>query len=259
MLTTIWKGIINSFEKKFSYGDVINHYVIVNELGKGSYGTSYLVRDKKSEQRFVLKRLRPYKRIFNKGQNFIEYEASVLRNISHPAFPSVFSQGVDGKSPYFVMEYKEGKTFETLVFEDKMCFDENKSTKIVLKLIMLVGFIHEKGYVHRDLRLPNIIWNQGELSIIDFGLCARIQSTSHVEVQKQKDYMRERAITSDFYAVGHFYLFLLYSSYHDFDHKEKSWEEELTISSQTRRVLRKLLGIEEPYKGYKEIIKDLCT
>ncbi|MBM7584226.1 serine/threonine-protein kinase [Bacillus pakistanensis] len=257
MITSIWKGLINSFEKKYSYGDAIDHYVVVKELGKGSYGTSYLVRDRNTKQRYVLKRLRPYKRFFNNGQNFIEYEASILRNISHSSFPSVFSQGVEGKSPYFVMEYKEGKTFETLVFKDKMCFDEKSSAQIVLKLIKLVGFIHENGYVHRDLRLPNIIWNQEELSIIDFGLCTRIQSTSHIEVHKQKDYMRERAVTSDFYALGHFYLFLLYSCYHDFDLKEKSWEEELDISSRTRQVLRKLLGIEEPYKDYKEIITDL--
>ncbi|RCK09678.1 hypothetical protein DT075_38310 [Bacillus licheniformis] len=42
--------------------------------------------------------------------------------------------------------------------------------------------------------------------------------------------MRAVSVKSDFYALGHFALFLLYSGFTPSDEEEKCWEEELSIS-----------------------------
>jgi serine/threonine protein kinase, bacterial len=64
---------------------------------------------------------------------------------------------------------------------------------------------------------------------------------------------------SDFYALGHFLLFLLYSTYEFEGAKEKRWEEELGLSESARRIIRKLLAIDGLYQSCKEIEKDFLT
>ncbi|MDI3410208.1 hypothetical protein QKW52_06430 [Bacillus sonorensis] len=62
---------------------------------------------------------------------------------------------------------------------------------------------------------------------------------------------------SDFYALGHFTLFLLYSGYTPITKDEKSWEEELSVSPGLKAVLRKMLQIDPPYESAQDIIADL--
>ncbi|XBM33976.1 hypothetical protein AAG663_20640 [Bacillus licheniformis] len=73
--------------------------------------------------------------------------------------------------------------------------------------------------------------------------------------------MRAVSVKSDFYALGHFALFLLYSGFTPSDEEEKCWEEELSISSGLKSVLRKMLQIDLPYERAEDIIGDLisCT
>lgn len=73
--------------------------------------------------------------------------------------------------------------------------------------------------------------------------------------------MRAVSVKSDFYALGHFALFLLYSEFTPSGEEEKSWEEELCLSSGFTSVLRKMLQIDQPYERAEDIIGDLtsCT
>ena len=62
---------------------------------------------------------------------------------------------------------------------------------------------------------------------------------------------------SDFYALGHFILFLLYSNFTPSSKQESSWEEELTLTKNTKQIIRKLLKLEPCYKKVDEIILDV--
>jgi serine/threonine-protein kinase len=73
----------------------------------------------------------------------------------------------------------------------------------------------------------------------------------------EKKLFREVAFKSDFYALGHFLLFLLYSSYVPVSKKKMSWEEELYITGTARRVLRKMLQIDDPYYDVEHLLKDV--
>jgi serine/threonine-protein kinase len=95
--------------------------------------------------------------------------------------------------------------------------------------------------------------------IIDFGL-ARFLTESERENNDdviEKKLRREISVKSDFYALGHFLLFLLYSTYEPTVKEERSWEEELSLSTEARYILRKLLQIDAPYENIHELSADI--
>jgi serine/threonine-protein kinase len=161
------------------------------------------------------------------------------------------------------MEYKNGKTFEELIFQEKLSFSQSEAFNELYHILLLVKKIHENQYVHRDLRIPNILKNEQDYYIIDFGLARHLQDQNSKKEEKinhlEKKLYREVAFKSDFYALGHFLLFLLYSSYEPVSKKKKSWEEELEISANARVVMRKMLQIDAPYEDIRNLINDVKT
>jgi serine/threonine protein kinase, bacterial len=252
----IWREAVNFFEKEWKPGFRVGNYIVKSLLGKGSYGTAYLVTDKSNGSLAVLKRQRTYKRLIDHNGKLLNREADVLKHLDGVHFPRLISTGKHKNVPYFVMEYFEGRTFAQLIFEEGKTFNEKESLLIVQEVMKLVRIIHAKGIVHRDLRIPNILDSGGKMKIIDFGLAANIASND-TAMLKHRDYMRVKSVRADYYALGHFLLFLLYSSYNSGGKKEKSWEEELGVSAHTKVILRRLLQIEKPFENSSLLMNSL--
>jgi serine/threonine protein kinase, bacterial len=257
MFVSIFRKLIDSMERTWKNGLEIDHYYVKQLIGKGSYGTAYLVNHQETGKPAVLKRIRPYKKLVGNPMNYLENEMNALNDLSHPQIPALYAKGEYRGTPYFIMEWKNGKNFEQLIFGEEQSYSELESLQITVKLMKLVQWIHRKGYIHRDLRIPNILFYENEISVVDFGLACLQEGTGNGKHKIHKDYMREKTVKSDFYAVGHFLLFLLYSSFEPSIKKEKSWEEELSLSSKTKHILRKLLQIENPYEDDNEVLNDL--
>ncbi len=90
----------------------------------------------------------------------------------------------------------------------------------------------------------------------------RFAYPSLLEIGPGEELIRRRtvAITSDLYAIGHFLLFMLYSTFESIDDQEDStigWEEELSVTGQTKQMIRKLLQIDPPYVNAQSCIEDL--
>lgn len=57
------------------------------------------------------------------------------------------------------------------VFSKQRRFEEDVVKFYIAQIIQAVGYLHSKGYAHRDLKLENILVDRdGYLKVIDFGL-----------------------------------------------------------------------------------------
>lgn len=120
-----------------------------------------------------------------------------------------------GEKNFFVMEYMPGRNFEDHIFLDGQVYDEREVFEILYEVLGIVSYFHSKGIIHRDLRIPNILMKENQISIIDFGL-AKLKGEGDeraITYEGEQALMREVHFRSDFYALGHFVLFLLYASY----------------------------------------------
>ncbi|MBY6087431.1 MULTISPECIES: serine/threonine protein kinase [Priestia] len=235
-----------------------NRYEIDRVLGMGSYGITYLAKDQKLGTQVVVKQLRNTKQKLDQGMRAFQYEKKILARINHPQVPQLLDVEESSAGFFIIMDYINGKTFEDLIFEHHYKYKEEDVVQILLQVIEVIESLHNEGIVHRDLRIPNILKVDDVIYIIDFGLARFIGDDEQVEgLVTEQQYMRRTTVQSDVYALGHFALFLLYSSYEPNSRKEKSWEEELLLSPELTAIIRKMLQSDGYYEDMMHLKGDL--
>jgi serine/threonine protein kinase, bacterial len=235
-------------DKPIYKGTVLNNrYEILRLIGTGSYGIVYLCRDSVTGENLVIKQLRPSKRRSKKEVEMFKKEISVLRRLNHKNIPKLFEAFSHNGSLFYVMSFVEGDNIEELIFSRSMTFNEKESLQILAQLLEFVDYLHTRDIYHQDLRIPNVLLKDRELYLIDLGLAQSPSRQKDIPEMQQQDY----------YDLGEILLFLLYTTYSHKNKKALPWTEELSLEKETVHLLKRLLGIKEPYTNTRDISIDL--
>jgi serine/threonine-protein kinase len=229
----------SSTELKYSRGQYFEKLRVLKVLGEGKFGTCYLVTDEKNL--FTVKLLK--KKKYQKNPNKAKFEEEILKALRHEAIPRFIRKIDDESLMGFVLEYKQGINLETMIFSQGYVFTRNEIYNIGKQLIDILKYLHEQGIVHRDIRLPNILFNDNRIYLVDFGLARWIDN---------KSFKTER----DFSCLGNVLLHLYYTSFTDKPKKSRPWYEELRLSNKELTFLKKLMGNEKRYKNINEVKVD---
>jgi len=141
---------------------------IVKSLDEGGQAWVYLVTDSRSEKpgHFALKRLRDPSRV-----DLFEREVKVTQRLRHPNIIRVEDLGVVGDRPYYVMEYCERGSLET-VGGSSFRADLNQALAILKPICSALFQAHKEGIFHRDIKPSNILLRKdGTPVLADFGIC----------------------------------------------------------------------------------------
>ncbi|RMG42803.1 MAG: serine/threonine protein kinase, partial [Acidobacteria bacterium] len=79
-----------------------------------------------------------------------EREARVLARLNHPNVVQVIDRGSSPLGPYFVMEYVEGETLQSLLSRGSLSRD--RALAILLEAARGLAYAHLNGVVHRDVK-----------------------------------------------------------------------------------------------------------
>jgi serine/threonine protein kinase, bacterial len=133
--------------------------------------------------------------------------------------------------------------------------------RLLLQLLEIVDYLHSQQLIHRDIRFPNIIVHKQRLHLIDFGLARYVGEEEGDEEPHpffiEKKLRREIHVRSDFYALGHVLLFLLYTTFETPTETDGSWEEQLTLKPVPQKIIRKMLQLEPVYSSIGELRVDV--
>uniref|UniRef100_H0V619 Serine/threonine-protein kinase Nek11 n=1 Tax=Cavia porcellus TaxID=10141 RepID=H0V619_CAVPO len=160
---------------------IARRYVLQQKLGSGSFGTVYLVSDKKARQGEELKVL---KEISIEGLNPNEtvqanLEAQLLSKLDHPAIVKFYASFVEQDSFCIITEYCEGGDLDYKIQEYKEAgktFTENQIIEWFIQLLLGVDYMHERRILHRDLKSKNIFLKNNLLKIGKFFLNGTVYS-----------------------------------------------------------------------------------
>ncbi|QKS69772.1 protein kinase [Paenalkalicoccus suaedae] len=236
-------------DKHYAIGDVLaERYSVESVLQNGSYGIIYLCLDLRTDVICVVKQMRKSKRRENK-ENYLE-ETSILTQLRHEGIPKLLDVFVYEGESFFTMEYVTGKNVEDTLFATDRTYTEIECLTLLKQLTEIVCYIHAQGVFHGDIRIPNVLVDNGAVHLIDFGLASSVKVTDRT--------MCEQLACEDFFDLGDFLLYLLYSSYEGPTKKNRPWTEELVIHPQTTILLKRLLQIDSvPYVSCEEVLEDL--
>ncbi|AJY74469.1 serine/threonine protein kinase [Paenibacillus beijingensis] len=237
---------------------IAERYRIERFLGMGSYGQAYAARDSGGRQ-VMLKLNKPSKGRF--GIHLLRREDEIMCRLLLPGIPQRLDYFRCGRREALVTELVQGNDLERLIMDKGEVFGQREALVVLRQLMQTLSGLHEAGYVHRDVRLPNVMMGAAGITLIDFGLACPIgEERADDPAAKQdkpedaggslKQRMRRPYPASDLHGSGHLLLFLLYSGYKPpEDAPSRSWEEELELFPEIARVIRKLLTEDE--SGYR--------
>ncbi|NXA16227.1 NEK11 kinase, partial [Sapayoa aenigma] len=154
---------------------IARRYTIQRKLGNGSFGSVYLVSDRKAKQGQELKVLKKISVGDLKPNETVEanLEAQLLSKLDHPAIVKFYASFVERDSFYIITEYCEGGDLDYKIQECKdsgKIFTQSQVIDWFIQLLLGVNYMHERRILHRDLKAKNIFLKDNLLKIGDFGV-----------------------------------------------------------------------------------------
>jgi serine/threonine protein kinase len=148
----------------------IGKYEIERQIGKGSAATIYLAKQDMLGRRLIIKELLPQYTSNQKIITRFQREAKGVSRLSHDTIVHIYDYWVRNQSYYIAMEYVSGKNLRDILGVVYF-LPVHIAAVIVFHICRGLGYAHEKGVVHRDLKPPNIMISDiGQIKILDFGI-----------------------------------------------------------------------------------------
>ena len=168
---------IDKGKKNVNVGNKLSDFIIERQLGKGHFGSVYLVTSKLTKKVYAMKEIKS-ERYKNEHQKLeIQKEIKLLENLDHPHVITYFSSFNENGNFYIIIEYINGGSLKDLIKiakEKGKLIDEKKIWDFLIQILSGLVYLHDhKKIIHRDIKPDNILFDkEGNLKISDFGISA---------------------------------------------------------------------------------------
>ena len=149
---------------------------LTRRLGAGGMGAVYLARDLRLERDVAIKTLteRYFVRLVG-----LKPEAWAMSTVTHPAVAQI--HGIEswrGRS-FLVVEFLADGTLEDRLRERPLA--PSQAVSVVARLADSLAALHEKGFLHGDVKPSNIgFTSEGSPKLLDFGLAHAVDDATIV-------------------------------------------------------------------------------
>ncbi|MBO5077548.1 MAG: protein kinase [Clostridia bacterium] len=194
-------------------------YIVGAALGEGGFGITYVGLDNLFNEKVAIKEYYPNgyanrsntisasvslgttaDRIvfFDNGKKRFLGEAKTLARFNREdGVVHVIDFFEENSTAYIVMEYLEGETLKAYVGK-KGRLTPDETLKLLIPVMESLEKVHEKGLIHRDISPDNIMLNNGEVKLLDFGAARTVsaQANKSLSVMLKPGYAPEEQYRS---------------------------------------------------------------
>jgi serine/threonine-protein kinase len=151
-------------------------YEVQRELGSGGMATVYLARDIKHDRRVALKVVSPAVGALRLADRFLA-EIRVTAHLQHPNILPLLDSGEANGMLYYAMPYVEGESLRRRL-EREGAIPVDEAIALIRALAAALDYAHREGVIHRDIKPDNILLQDGQPVLADFGIALALTDTS---------------------------------------------------------------------------------
>jgi len=155
---------------------IANQYRLERPLGSGGMAMVYLARDLKHDREVALKVLRPELAAVLGAERFLT-EIRITAQLDHPHILTLIDSGAADGFLYYVLPYVRGESLRAWLDRERR-FGLEASLAIVRQVASALDYAHRRGVVHRDVKPENILIQEGEAMLTDFGIALAVREAA---------------------------------------------------------------------------------
>jgi len=158
-------------------GQQLGHYKILQLLGQGGFAEVYLGEHLYLKSQAAIKVLQTRLSGQEDMDSFLR-EAQTIARLSHPNIIRVLDFGIDGETPYLVMDYAINGTLRQH-HPKNTCIGPTTVVPYVKQVADALQYAHDEHLIHRDVKPENmLLGRRNEVLLSDFGI-ALVSQSSH--------------------------------------------------------------------------------
>jgi serine/threonine protein kinase len=190
-------------------GQRLGNYQLIRVLGEGGFAEVYLGEHIHLGTQAAIKVL--HTRLTSDDVDKFRTEARTIARLNHPHIVRVLEFGVEGKTPFLVMDYAPNGTLR-----------QRHSKGVALPLPLIIAYVkqvadalqyaHDEKLIHRDIKPENMLFGRrDDILLSDFGIALVAQSSRYESAREMAGtmaYMAPEQIqgkprpASDQYSLG---------------------------------------------------------
>jgi len=156
----------------------IGRYQILDRVGQGGMGVLYRGIDPVLDREVAIKlMIGDFADDIEQLRPRFQREARAIAKLQHRNIVTVFEFAEDAGTPYIVMEFLRGTSLSARL-KAAPPLSILEKLDVVAQLCEGLGYAHEQGIVHRDVKPANIfLLGDGSVKLLDFGI-AKLTSSN---------------------------------------------------------------------------------
>ena len=172
-------------------------YSIERELPRGGMSRVFLARETALGRKVVIKVLAPELAATLSVERF-KREIMLAARLQHPHIVPLLHSGQAGGSLYYTMPWVDGESLRDRMTRERQMHIADVS-RILEEVASALGYAHEEGVVHRDMKPENVLFFHGQAVVLDFGIAKALTASATNDEQSGRITQRGMSLGTPVY------------------------------------------------------------